>query len=73
MARKAKVESRFRMIIMGHELTGERRAGRWTFTCPSWPEIAAECDADRTADRFMDLFMRRALEGVVTVKRPASR
>lgn len=63
-----KPESRLRVEINGHVLCGERRRGKWTFECASWPDLAI---VFRGADSFaapLAEFTRRALAGAVEIR-----
>ena len=62
-------ESVMHMAVNGHELSGEKRGGKWTFTCPSWPDLAEKWAG---ADEFSSIlgdYMARALAGAITVRR----
>jgi hypothetical protein len=54
-----------------HVLHGEKQNGRWTFSCKSWPDLAALYNGDEDAVRCIDEFTRRTLVGAVMVKKLA--
>jgi hypothetical protein len=61
--KKKAPESHFTVQVNGASLTGEKRRGMWTFTCPDWPELAERHRGDADLDAMLSDFMGRALAG----------
>ena len=59
--KKTKLEGIFTLTINDHTLHGEKRDGRWTFTCGSWPTIA-QAEGDDALSVAIEEFMRNALK-----------
>ena len=59
-------ESRFTVTINGRTLGGVKDNGRWAFTCPPWPELAAEHNGEASAEGMVAAFTVLALAGSVT-------
>lgn len=60
MGRKSKVEGLFTLKIDGHQLSGEKRSGRWKLSCPSWPDLVDQYDGCADASDALDEFTSRA-------------
>lgn len=58
-------EARLHLVVNGHTLGGERRDYQWSFTCKSFPEIAAKYNGDTTSENAVGEFMARVLTGGV--------
>lgn len=61
-------DERYEVVIANHRLTGERRGGRWYFSCPSFPELAKRHDGDADTTHCTIDFQRLALLGGVTAR-----
>ena len=59
---------RLAMSVNGHRLEGEKRRGRWSFTCPSWPSLAELHAGEACAGEIIKAFMARALASAVEVR-----
>ena len=61
-------ESTLRMHVNGHELTGEKRSGSWTFACPDFPDLARTYSGDTTMGHMVEAYMLRALAGAIRIR-----
>ena len=55
-------ESRVAFGVNGHQFVGECRGGRWSFTCPDWPDIEQTYAGASDTLAALEEFMRRALQ-----------
>jgi hypothetical protein len=60
-------------VVNGHTLAGEKRGGRWTFTCPDWPDLARRYAGVADVSGVLNEFMAKALAGAVAVGRLAGK
>lgn len=58
---KLKPEANYRLVINGHELSGVKYGGRWTFACGSWPDLVDAHNGCADASDIIEAFTRRAL------------
>lgn len=65
-------QSTFTFAVNGHTLDGVKRNSRWSFTCPSWPELADKYAGDEDTIGIVEEFMARALAGAVKIRKLAS-
>lgn len=57
-----------RLSINGRELSGEARGGKWSFVCPSWPELAARHEGAASAVALIEEFVPRAIASAIHVQ-----
>jgi hypothetical protein len=72
MAKRAKKpDGLLSLSVNGHTVTGEKRDGKWTFHCDSWPALAGKYNGAETTSEILGEFMTRCLAGSITVKQLA--
>ena len=69
MVKVPEPEARLRYCINGHELSGVKYNGVWSFVCVAWPDLAAKHEEATSAEEIIAEFTGRALAGAVTIKR----
>jgi hypothetical protein len=65
---KKQPDSRLELEVNEYKLTGEKRKGKWTFTCDSWPDLAEMCSGKTSFEEAASLFMSRVLILATTIK-----
>lgn len=60
-------EGRLELQINEHVLTGEKRRGKWLFSCPSWPSLETQFNGDTSTVGILNEFVKRALRGAVKI------
>lgn len=69
MMSRPKSEGTFRMSINGHELTGTKRKGKWTFRCDSWSDLELRYQYDTSVVGIVRDFTALAMANCVTFER----
>lgn len=57
-----------KMSVNGHSLEGGKWNGKWSWACPSWPDLAAEHEGDTSPGPMVGEFTSRALAGCLNVQ-----
>lgn len=57
---KLKAEGKYKGNINGHYLIGVKLNGKWSWSCPSWPDLVDKHNGCADGSECIDEFERRA-------------
>jgi hypothetical protein len=56
----------FHLAVNSHQIDGIKKRGKWTFTCPDFPELEREFKGAKELGPVTAAFMAKALAGSFT-------